>query len=86
MQTTRAANIHDTPINPILDPKIRRSRTNQLERRRAVQLEDRIPLLVRRLVDYAVPGKACVVDDDVDGAVAEFGGRFDELGDIFVVE
>ena len=38
------------------------------------------------LVDHAVPGVACVVDDDVDLAVAEVCGLLDERVDVFVVE
>ena len=38
------------------------------------------------LVDHAVPSVACVVDDDVDLAVAEVCGLLDERVDVFVVE
>jgi len=38
------------------------------------------------LVDHAVPGVACVVDDDVDFAVAEVCGLLDERVDVLVVE
>jgi hypothetical protein len=38
------------------------------------------------LVDHAVPGVACVVDDDVDLAVAEVCGLLDERVDVCVVE
>ena len=37
-------------------------------------------------VDHAVPGVACVVDDDVDLAVAELCGLLDERLEVFVVE
>ena len=37
-------------------------------------------------MDHAVPGVACVVDDDVDLAVAEVCGLLDERVDVFVVE
>jgi len=38
------------------------------------------------LVDHAVPGVACVVDDDVDLAAAEVCGLLDERVDVLVVE
>jgi hypothetical protein len=38
------------------------------------------------LVNHAVPGVACVVDDDVDFAVAELCGLLDERLEVFVVE
>jgi hypothetical protein len=37
-------------------------------------------------VDHAVPGVACIVDDDVDFAVAEVCGLLDERVQVFVVE
>lgn len=37
-------------------------------------------------MDHAVPGVACVVDDDVDLAVAEVCGLLDERVKVFVVE
>ena len=37
-------------------------------------------------VDHAVPGVACVVDDDVDLAVAKVCGLLDERVDVCVVE
>jgi hypothetical protein len=37
-------------------------------------------------VDHAVPGVACVVDDDVDFAVAEVCGLLDERVEVCVVE
>ena len=37
-------------------------------------------------VDYAIPGVACVVDDDVDLAVTEVCGLLDQGVDVFVVE
>src|ERR1700743_3262760 len=41
---------------------------------------------VADLVDYAVPGEASVVDDDVDLSVAELGRPLDEVSDVGVVE
>lgn len=38
------------------------------------------------LVDHAVPGVACVVDDDVDLAAAEVCGLLDERVDVLVIE
>jgi hypothetical protein len=37
-------------------------------------------------VDHAVPGVACVVDDDVDFTVAEVCGLLDQRVEVFVVE
>lgn len=37
-------------------------------------------------MDHSVPGIACVVDDDVDLAVAEVCGLLDEGLEVFVVE
>ena len=51
-----------------------------------MQVHDGVPLLVRHLVDHAVPRVARVVDDDVDLAVAEVGGFLDERLDVRVVE
>ncbi|KAJ3474285.1 hypothetical protein NLG97_g9913 [Lecanicillium saksenae] len=48
--------------------------------------DDGLPLLVRHLVDDAVPGVAGVVDDDVDLAVAKLGGLVDEQLDVGLVE
>ena len=36
-------------------------------------------LVVRHIVDHGVPGKAGVVDDDVDSVVGEFGGFLDQV-------
>lgn len=36
-------------------------------------------------MDYAVPGKSCIVDDDVDLALAELCGLGDEGVDVGVV-
>ena len=38
------------------------------------------------LVDNAVPGEACVVDDDMDFAVPELGRLLDELVYVFGVQ
>jgi len=85
IQTARTANINDIPRLAILDPKVRRRSAHNLERRGSVQVDNGMPLLVRHLVDDAVPCVARVVDDDVDLAVAEVCGVFDELGDVGVV-
>jgi hypothetical protein len=37
-------------------------------------------------MDHAVPRVACVIDDDVDFAVAEVSGLLDERVEVFVVE
>jgi hypothetical protein len=38
------------------------------------------------LVDHAVPSVTCIVDDDVDLAVAELCGLLDEGVEVFVIE
>ena len=43
-------------------------------------------IIETNLVDHAIPGVACVVDDDVDLAVAEVCGLLDQRIDVFVVE
>ena len=70
----------------VLYAEVRRRSAHNLERRGCVQVHDGVPLLVRHLVDHAVPRVARVVDDDVDLAVAEVGGFLDERLDVRVVE
>jgi hypothetical protein len=86
MQPTRTANIHDIPGLAVLDAKVWCCCAYDLEGCGRVQVDDGVPLLVRHLVDHAVPRVAGVVDDDVDLAVAEGGGFFDECGYVGVVE
>ena len=45
-----------------------------------------MPLLVCHLVDHAVPGEACIVDDDVYLAAAKLRCFADERLDVSVVE
>jgi len=37
-------------------------------------------------VDHSVPRVACVVDDDMDLAVAKLGGLLDKFIDVFVAQ
>jgi hypothetical protein len=51
-----------------------------------MEVDNGMPLLVRHLVDDAVPRVPGVVDDDVDLAVAELCGFGNERFDVGVVE
>jgi hypothetical protein len=86
IHTTCTRDVDDVPGLAILDAEIRRRSPNNLERRGRVQIDNGVPLLVGHLVDYTVPCVARIVDDDVDLAVAEFGGLLDERLDVGVVE
>mmetsp|Transcript_1534 Transcript_1534/g.4358 ORF Transcript_1534/g.4358 Transcript_1534/m.4358 type:complete len:325 (-) Transcript_1534:188-1162(-) len=55
-------------------------RLDELERHRAVNVQHRLPLLLRRLVDDTVPRVSCVVDDNVDSRKRPHG-RLDQLFD-----
>ncbi len=80
------ADIDDTARGAVLDAKIRRRGAHELEGRGVVEREDGIPLLIRHLVDDAVPGEPRVVDDDMDLAPAELRGLVDEGVDVGCVE
>lgn len=80
MNSTRAADINDIPGLSILNSKVRCGGAHELKRPRLVNGQHGLPLLVGHLVDHAVPGETCVVDDDMDFAVAEVGGPLDQLG------
>jgi hypothetical protein len=82
MQPTRTRDIHHTPTLSIPHPKIRRRLSDDLKRRSTMQVENRLPLLIRHLVDDTIPRVSRVVDDDVDFAVAEGGGFLDEGCDV----
>jgi hypothetical protein len=45
-----------------------------------------MPLLVRHLVDNAIPGIASIVDNDVDFATSELSSLGDECLDVGIVE
>lgn len=47
-----------------------------------MHVHDCIPLLVCGLVNDSVPGKSCVIDDDVDLSVPEGSSGVDEGGDV----
>lgn len=86
MQSTRTADIDNIPRLSVLNPKVRRCRPHNLERRGAVKIDDSMPLLVRHLVDYAVPCVARIVNNDVDLAVTEVCGGFYEFGYVGIVK
>jgi hypothetical protein len=86
IDTRRTRYIDNIPRLAVLDAEIRRRSPHNLERRGRVQVHNGVPLLVRHLVDDAVPCIARVVDDDVYLAVAEVGGFLDERLDVRVVE
>lgn len=75
----------DAARGAVADTEVGGRGADEGEGRGAVQRDDGVPLLVRHLVDHAVPRVAGVVDDDVDLAVAELGGLFHERGDVFGV-
>lgn len=49
MNATGRTDIHNNPVRAILDPEIRRQRADQLERRRVVDGQHRLPLFVGHL-------------------------------------
>jgi hypothetical protein len=51
-----------------------------------MQVDNGVPLLVRHLVDHAVPCVARVVNDDVDLAVAKLRSLLNERLDVGIVE
>ena len=78
---------HDnTPALAILDAEKRRRLTDNLERRRRMQIDNGMPLLVRHLVNHAVPRVPRVVDEDVDLATAKLSRLVHERLDVVVVE
>ena len=78
----RAGNLHDAAGLAVLDAEVGGRLAHEPEGRRIVHVEDRLELRVAHPVDHAVPRVARVVDEDVDLAVAEVGGRLDELGEV----
>lgn len=85
VRPARAAHVDDAPGFPVLDAEVRRSRPHQPEGRRVVHREDGVPLLVRHLVNDAVPRVPRVVDDVVDFPAAELGGFRDQHVEVFRV-
>jgi len=86
VQPARRRDVDDVARLAVLDAEVGRRRADQLERRAAVQVDDRVPLLVGCAVDHSVPREACVVHDDVDLAVAELCRLLDQLVDVGVDE
>lgn len=86
MQSACAGDVDNVSGLAVLDPKVRRCSAYNLEWRGCVQVDNGVPLLVGHLVDHAIPCVACIVDDDVDLAVAKVGGFLDECLDIGVVK
>ncbi len=71
MCATRTTDIDDHSLVPVLDPEILACLPHEPERRRVMHRQDRIPLFVGDLVDHTVPRVTCVVNYDMDLAVAE---------------
>ena len=86
VQAACARDVDNVPGLAVLDPEIRRCSAHNLEGRCSVQVDNRLPLLVRHLVDDAVPCVARIVDNDVDLASAKLGRLGDQCLDVGVVE
>lgn len=86
MHTRGTRDVDDIPRLAVLDSEVRRSCPDNLERRSSVYVDDCVPLLVRHLVDDAVPCVPGIVNDDVDLAAAELCGFLDEIRNVCIVE
>jgi hypothetical protein len=86
VHTRSARDVDDVSRLAVLHAEVWGRSADNLERRCCVQVDDGVPLLVRHLVDHAVPRVAGIVDDDVDLAVAKVGGFLDERFNVGVVE
>lgn len=82
----RRRDVDDGAGLAVLDAEVGGRGADNVEGRGGVQRDDGLPLLVRHLVDDAVPRVAGVVDNDVDLAVAKLGGLVDEQLDVGAVE
>lgn len=78
MHARRRRDVDNAPRSSVLHAEVRSRGADEGEGCGAVQGDDGIPLLVRHLVDDAVPSVAGVVDDDVDLSIAKVGGALDE--------
>ena len=78
MRAGRAGDVDDTSWLPVFDTEVGGQLAHEAERSGVVYGEDGVPLLIRHLVDHAVPRETRVVDEDVDLAIAEVCRRFDE--------
>ena len=78
--------INDIPLLAVLDSEVRCSSANNLKRCGTVESNNSVPLLVRHLVNNAVPCIARIVYDNVDLSIAEFSGLLDEVGNVGVVK
>ena len=85
MDTGRRRNVDDVARLPVLDTEVGRRSADQVEWRSAMKSNDRVPLFVGHLVNYAVPRVACVVDNDVNLAIAKGSGFFNETVDVRLV-
>ena len=81
-RAARAADVDDASGFAVLDAEVGCRGADELEGRGGVEGEDGVPLLVRHLVDHAIPGKAGVVHDDVDFAGSKLGGLLHEVVDV----
>lgn len=86
MHTRGRRDIDDGARLAIFDAEVGRGGADELKGRCAVQGNNSIPLLVGRLVDYAVPGEAGIVDNDVDLAATKVCGFLHEVFDVLIVE
>lgn len=78
VDAARRADVDDAAGLAVLDAEVRRRGPDQLEGRCAVQVQDRVPLLVLHLVDHPVPCVARIVHQDVNLAAAEVGRLLDQ--------
>jgi hypothetical protein len=72
MGTGSAADVDDASWLPILDTEVGCCLSDEPERSSIVYSEDGVPLLIRDLVNDAVPGVASIVDNVVDLAATKF--------------
>ena len=82
----RRGDVDDAAGLAVLDAEVRSGGADEVEGRGAVQTDNGVPLLVRRLVNDAVPRVAGIVDNDVDLAVAKLGGATDQRGNVVAVQ
>lgn len=78
MHTRSRRDVDNAAWSPIFHAEVRSRGADEGEGCGAVQGDDGVPLLVRHLVNDAVPGIPGVVDDDIDLAITKLGGALDE--------
>lgn len=82
MCTTGGADVDNDSVLAIFDPEVLGRLSYESEGRRVMHRQDGVPLLVRHLVNDAVPGIPSVIDDDVDLAVAELSSFLNQHGEV----